>query len=102
MILKRFENEVLSLDLFTEDNTVFKDCGNGCFKAFCPDGSAGVIWEKDKYQILINGSNVENKKLAHKDIKKALILAKRRANCWEVVKGNQVDFYNESTFNFTV
>ena len=102
MILKRFENEVLSLDLFTEDTTFFKDCENGCFMAFCQDGSAEVIWEKGKYQILINGSRVEDKRLAHKDIKKALILAERRANCWEVVKGNQVDFYNESTFNFTV
>ena len=102
MTLQEFQNKVLSLSIFNDENTTFHQHDNHAFEARLFNGTAGVIWENGKYQVLINGSNVHNPKLMHKDIKKAWILAKRRANCFQMMEWRQVDTYDENTFNYSV
>lgn len=102
MTLKEFQNQVLSLGIFNDENTTFHQHDNHTFEARLFNGTAGVIWENGKYQVLINGSNVHDLKLMHKDIKKALTLAERRANCFQIVNWRQVDTYDESRFNYSV
>ena len=102
MTLQEFQNKVLSLSIFNNENTTFHQRDNHAFEAQLFTGTAGVIWENGKYQVLINGSNVHNPKLMHKDIRKALILAERRANCFQMMEWRQVDTYDENTFNYNV
>lgn len=102
MTLQEFQNQVLSLSIFNNENTTFHQHDNHAFEARLFNGTAGVIWENGKYQVLINGSNVHNPKLMHKDIRKALILAERRANCFQMIEWRQVDTYNDNTFNYSV
>lgn len=102
MTLQEFQNQVLSLSIFNNENTTFHQHDNHAFEARLFNGTAGVIWENGKYQVLINGSNVHNPKLMHKDIRKALILAERRANCFQMMEWRQVDTYDDSTFNYSV
>lgn len=102
MTLQEFKNQVLSLGFyFSKDNTEFTN-GDGYYEARTHSGNAGVIWENGKYQVLINGSQVHNPRLMHKDIKKALVLAERRAECFQIVRGQQTDTYREETFNFSI
>ena len=101
MTLQEFQNKVLSLGIFNAENTTFQQYDN-TFEARLYNGTAGVIFENGKYQVLINGSNVHNPKLMHKDIRKALILAERRANCFQMMEWRQVDTYDENTFNYSV
>ena len=101
MTLQEFQNQVLSLGIFNDKNTTFHQHDN-TFEARLFNGTAGVIWENGKYQVLINGSNVHDPKLMHKDIRKALVLAERRANCFQMMEWQQVDTYDENTFNYSV
>ena len=102
MTLQEFQNQVLSLSIFNDENTTFHQHDNHTFEARLFNGTAGVIFENGKYQVLINGSNVHNPKLMHKDIRKALVLAERRANCFQMIEWRQVDTYDESRFNYSV
>ena len=102
MTLQEFQNQVLSLGIFNDKNTTFHQHDNHAFEARLFNGTAGVIWENGKYQVLINGSNVHDLKLMHKDIRKALVLAERRANCFQMIGWRQVDTYDENTFNYSV
>ena len=102
MTLQEFQNQVLSLGIFNDENTTFHQHDNHAFEARLFNGTAGVIFENGKYQVLINGSNVHDLKLMHKDIRKALVLAERRANCFQMMEWRQVDTYDENTFNYSV
>lgn len=102
MTLKEFQNQVLSLGIFSIENTAFQQYNDNTFEARLFNGTAGVIFENGKYQVLINGSNVHDPKLMHKDIRRALILAERRAHCFQIVNWRQVDTYDENTFNYSV
>jgi hypothetical protein len=110
MTFNDFKTQVLSLSgLFADKTTIrFNDRShpvNGVwYEAQDKDGFCGVVWNGKfkKFQVLINGSNVHDPKLMHKDIRKALILAERRANCFQMSEWQQVDTYDDSTFNYSV
>lgn len=103
MTLHEFKQQVLSLaDLFPEEETVFNKVNEETYTARTYAGFAAVVFKNGKFQVLINGSPVQNPSFAHENINKALLLAQRRASCFQFVDARQLDTYNKATFDYSV
>jgi hypothetical protein len=102
MTFQEFQQQVMTIG-FSADDTSFSDLSAPHVGTWyqAQNGFSGVTYN-GKFQVLINGANSENDKLKHEDIKKAEILAERRAACWGFSNYQSTDYYDEFTFDFNV